>query len=144
MMVKFGHKYRLIGHMTQMRRVFVNGGGEDNYFVFLGELVEVSSALYADYTLTGRKRAMEQVSDIFQISLFEEDADEFFISSEEFAVTNYDILENFLNEKLGIIIAFVRRALYNRKRELGIYSVPSEFDEKVILEEAGRSKLFLN
>ena len=87
---------------------------------------------------------LEKLSDLFQISLLEENADDFFVSPAEFVDSKFGQLVNFLNEKFGIIIAFARRALYHRKIELGIYSNKSEFDDKVIIEETGRSKLFVN
>ena len=127
--------------MAQMKAGYIADQCYDDYFEYLGELEEIFSTLYADFTSTGKDRAIEELSDFFHVTRLEENADEFFISSGDFAIFEFGVLEKFLNEKFDLIIAFIRRALFFRKAELGIYSTPAEFDDRVVLDVNIREKL---
>ena len=129
----------MLGHVAQMKEILTDDG---DYIKFLGELAATFSLLYANYSGDGRSRALAEISSLFQVPEFEIDPELFFITADDFMGIDIGALEDFLNEKMGIIGLFIRRVLFKRQLELGIYSSPDEFDENVVLESDGRAKLF--
>ena len=121
-----------------MKETFETDG---DYLVFLGRLADLFSDLYTTYSKVGRARALEELSDVFQVQRLVDDPELFFITPAAFLASDFGLVEDFLNEKFGLVILFVRRVLYQRQVELGIYSTPDEYDESVVVDEAGRSKL---
>lgn len=125
-----------------MREVYLAAGGdEEAYMQILDKLRKVFGELYRSYSRVGREKAMDELSSLLQVPPFSDDPDEFFISPLDFELSEFTILENFLNGKFQIITAFVRRALYRRKRQLGIYSLPDEYSDEVVREIGRREKL---
>ena len=113
----------------------------DEYWKFLGGIVRVFSELYANFSPAGREKAMTALTDLLQVPHFEDETGNFFVSSQEFLVDDFSTLDRFLNEKLTIILAFVRRALNRRQKELGIYAAVEEYDDEVETGKEGRVRL---
>ena len=104
-------------------------------------IIDSFSNLFGEFSRLGRAKAMESLSELFQVQLLEVDPESFFIDSQDFICADFGVLEMYLNEKFGVILLFIRRALSHRMRELGIYSTPDEYDDAVVLEPIRREKL---
>ena len=131
----------MLGHMTRMKVLFEKDGHDGDYLKHLGELAGIFSDLYGEFSRVGRTKAMESLSDLFQIQILEENAEVFFIDAFDFFCDDFGVLEAYLEEKFGVIILFIRRALSHRKKSLGIFSSPDEYDDSVITMAADREKL---
>ena len=125
--------------MGLMKKVREADGGD--YIGFLAELVEIFSELYRNYSVIGRSGAMTGLSDLFQIPLMEQDPEVFFINPMQFLTVDFESLDLFLRGKLAVVVLFLRRALFQRQLNLGIYLSPDDYDDTVVVDVGDRGKI---
>ena len=92
------------------------------YMNKLLEFVQIFDQLFTNFSAFERESAITKISEVNQMSLHEENADEFFISEAGFLHLDFRDLEGYLGEKSAIIMNFIRLALGRRQVELGIYN----------------------
>ena len=97
------------------------------YFSKLLEYVEIFEELYARYSVGQIEGAIEHISDLLQLPQISDTGGEFFVDTVEFLILDQSKVEEFLSEKLAIIMCFMQMALNRRKQELGMFYDNSEW-----------------
>jgi hypothetical protein len=118
-----------------------NGHVSEKYWEFLGEIARIFGELYANFSPYGREKAILALSELFQVECLDPCSEGFFISPVKFLSLDLTQLTDFLNEKFGVILAFLRRALHRRKVQLGIYATVEEYKSDVIEGADDRQRL---
>ena len=110
-----------------------DAGGKLDLKVYFGKLleyVEIFEEMYVRYSVAQIETAIEQISDLLQMPRLSETGEEFFVDTAEFLVLDQCVVEEFISEKLAIIMCFMQMALNRRKEVLGIYFDNSEWVAK--------------